>query len=134
MKLECYINGQHRHFEIEPGDILLDVLRREGYLEVKRGCDTGDCGACAVIINGAVMNSCLVFAASVSGKTILTCSSVGTPDDIHLLQETFIEEVIKPAVEDHLGEKVRNLRSKGYNDNQIASMLMIHKHIVENIK
>ena len=49
-------------------------------------------------------------------------------------EETFIEEVIKPAVEDHLGDKVRNLRSKGYNANQIASMLMIHKHIVENIK
>lgn len=49
-------------------------------------------------------------------------------------EESFIEEVIKPAVEDHLAGKVRDLRSKGYDDNRIAAMLMIHKEKVQNIK
>lgn len=49
-------------------------------------------------------------------------------------EESFIEEVIKPAVEDHFADKVRDLRSKGYDDNRIAAMLMIHKEKVQNIK
>ena len=49
-------------------------------------------------------------------------------------EEKFIEEVITPAIKDHLRDKVRDFRSKGYNNNQIAAMLMVHKHIVENIK
>jgi len=49
-------------------------------------------------------------------------------------KESIIEVTIAPAVEDHFRDKVLDLRGKGYNDNQIASMLMIHKHKIENIK
>jgi len=49
-------------------------------------------------------------------------------------KESIIEDIIAPAVEDHFRDKVLDLRGKGYNDNQIASMLMIHKHKIENIK
>ena len=52
MELRVTVNGQPREWTIAPGDLLLDVLRREGYFGVKRGCEKGECGACTVLVNG----------------------------------------------------------------------------------
>ena len=92
MRIIATINGEKVAFGAEPHEMLLDVLRREGYKGVKRGCNTGDCGACAIIIDGVVINSCIVFAASVQGKEIITIEGIGTPDDPHPLQTAFDEE------------------------------------------
>lgn len=91
MRINLKINGKLRALEISPGDILLEVLRREGYKGVKKGCMQGECGACAVLINGRPVNSCLVLAADVDGMEITTIEGIGTPDNPHILQESFVD-------------------------------------------
>ena len=72
MELHLTVNGESLNWTIAPGDLLLDVLRREGYFGVKRGCEKGECGACTVLMNGKPVNSCLMFAAQAEGREILT--------------------------------------------------------------
>ncbi|MDR3677554.1 MAG: (2Fe-2S)-binding protein [Acidobacteriota bacterium] len=74
-----------------PGDLLLDVLRREGYFGVKRGCETGECGACTVLVNGKPINSCLMFAAQTEGCDVLTIEGVEQHGILDPLQEAFLE-------------------------------------------
>ena len=76
MQLDLKVNGETKHWTIAPGDLLLDVLRREGYFGVKRGCESGECGACTVLVNGKPINSCLMFAAQAEGCEILTIEGV----------------------------------------------------------
>jgi len=52
MEVRLNVNGESKQWTIAPGDLLLDVLRREGYFGVKRGCEAGECGACTVLLNG----------------------------------------------------------------------------------
>lgn len=92
MELILNINGERKQLEIEPGDILLDTLRSNGYFGPKHACSTGDCGACTVIIDGEAVNSCLVFSASVDGKNIMTVEGLGTVSNPHPLQRIFVEE------------------------------------------
>jgi aerobic-type carbon monoxide dehydrogenase small subunit (CoxS/CutS family) len=91
MRLEVEVNGRERALEIEPGDLLLDVLRRYGYYGVKRGCDTGDCGSCAVLVDERAINSCIAFAGQMGGKRLLTIEGFGTPEHLDPLQEAFLE-------------------------------------------
>jgi len=90
MKISLTINGESKSMEIQPGEILLDLLRREGYYGVKRGCDDGHCGACAVIIDGQSRDSCLTFAAQVDGCRITTIEGIGTPEAPHPIQEELV--------------------------------------------
>ena len=76
MQLDLKVNGESKHWTIAPGDLLLDVLRREGYFGVKRGCESGECGACTVLVNGKPINSCLMFAAQAEGCEVLTIEGV----------------------------------------------------------
>ncbi len=92
MRISVNINNEYKEWEIEPGDILLDVLRREGYKGVKKGCGQGECGACAVLLNGRSVNSCMVLAADVDGMDIITIEGIGTPDNPDILQKTMVEE------------------------------------------
>ena len=85
------INGAARNVAAEPGDLLLDVLRREGYWGVKRGCETGECGACAVLLDGEPVNSCLMFAAQAEGRELLTIEGVAHGDELHPVQEAFLD-------------------------------------------
>ena len=64
MEVTLNINNENKTFNIEPGEILIDTLRKNGYHGPKRACSTGDCGACTVLLNGEPVNSCLVFTAS----------------------------------------------------------------------
>ena len=76
MQLDLKVNGETKQWTIAPGDLLLDVLRREGYFGVKRGCESGECGACTVLVNGKPINSCLMFAAQAEGCEVLTIEGV----------------------------------------------------------
>ncbi len=90
--LNLTIDGKKKIFNVRAEDMLLDVLRREGHDGVKRGCQKGDCGACGVLIDGALFNSCLVPAMSVDGKTITTIEGIGSSMNPHTLQEIFLQE------------------------------------------
>ena len=67
MHLQLQINHTPHEVIAEPGETLLAVLRRLGYYGTKRGCEDGECGACAVLLDGRPANSCLLLAAQVQG-------------------------------------------------------------------
>lgn len=91
MKIILTINNDKREFDIEPGKILLDLLRDNGYKSVKDGCREGECGACNVLIDGKPTNSCMILAAQVDGAEIMTVEALGNPDKPHAIQEAFVE-------------------------------------------
>jgi aerobic-type carbon monoxide dehydrogenase small subunit (CoxS/CutS family) len=91
MELRVTVNGQPRKWSIAPGDLLLDVLRREGLFGVKRGCEKGECGSCTVLVNGRALNSCLMFAAKVEGCEILTIEGLATGDELDPIQKAFLD-------------------------------------------
>ena len=91
MELRVTVNGQLREWTIAPGDLLLDVLRREGFFGVKRGCEKGECGSCTVLVNGRAMNSCLMFAAKVEGCEVLTIEGLATGDELDPIQKAFLD-------------------------------------------
>jgi len=91
MKLAANINGKDMEIQANPKEFLLEVLRREGFMGVKGGCKKGDCGACAVLIDGELFNSCVLPALSVQGKNITTIEGVGTPNHPHVIQNIFLE-------------------------------------------
>ncbi len=92
LRIRVTINKIEKELIIEPGEILLDVLRREGYYGVKRGCDEGTCGACTIILNGKAIKSCIILAAQAHNGEITTIEGIGTREDPHPLQKTFVEE------------------------------------------
>jgi carbon-monoxide dehydrogenase small subunit len=92
MILRATINGRSVRAEIAPGEFLLPVLRRLGYKGVKFGCGKGDCGACVVLLDGEPVNACLVLAARVQGREILTIEGLGRIDEPHPLQRAYAEE------------------------------------------
>jgi len=85
------VNGEARRWTVAPGDLLLDVLRREGYWGVKRGCETGECGACAVLLDGEPVNSCLMFAVQAGDRDILTVEGVARGEHLDPIQEAFLD-------------------------------------------
>ena len=90
--LRMKINGKAVEVAVKPTWTLLRVLREELRLTgTKKGCEQGDCGACTVIMDGKAVNACLVLALQAESKEIETIESLGTPDDLHPLQESFIE-------------------------------------------
>ena len=94
MELNMIVNSAPVSLEIASDALLLDVLRDKlGLHSVKRGCETGDCGACTVLVDGLPVDSCIYPAFRAEGKTILTVEGLGTPEDMHLLQKTFRERL-----------------------------------------
>ncbi|MFN2482375.1 MAG: (2Fe-2S)-binding protein [Pyrinomonadaceae bacterium] len=92
VRIGCSINGEPRAFEAHPMARLLDVLREELQLTgTKEGCGEGECGACSVLIDGALANSCLVPALQVEGSEIKTIEGVATGEQLHRVQEAFLE-------------------------------------------
>ncbi len=89
MKLNLTINGKKHELVVEPNAVLADVLREAGYKGVKIGCREGSCGACAVMIDGRPRNSCLTLAGTVQNSEILTVEGLGTPENPHVLQQSY---------------------------------------------
>jgi carbon-monoxide dehydrogenase small subunit len=91
--VQATINGEEIEFLCEPRQSLLEVLRETlGLTGAKEGCNNGNCGACNVILDGALVNSCLVLAVEVSGRNLTTIEGIATPQGLHPLQEKFIAQ------------------------------------------
>ena len=91
--LSFTLNDQPVDVLVKPADTLLDVLREKlNVLSPKRGCDTGDCGACTVLLEGETVRSCLTIAMTVAGKSVKTIESYTSKDGkLHPLQKAFHE-------------------------------------------
>jgi len=90
--INCTVNGKPRTLEAHPMERLLDVLREQLHLTgTKEGCGEGECGACSVTIDGRIVNSCLVPVAQVEGATIKTIEGVANGDQMHAVQQAFID-------------------------------------------
>jgi len=86
------VNGMDYEEEIDHRRTLLEVLRENfGLLGTHKGCDEGQCGACTVLIDGKEINSCLVLAASVQGKQITTIEGLAQGEQLHPVQQAFVE-------------------------------------------
>lgn len=86
------INGKQQRVEVFPMARLLDVLRQELQLTgTKEGCGEGECGACAVVVDGRIVNSCLVPVAQVDASEIKTIEGVANDDELHAVQQAFID-------------------------------------------
>ena len=92
ININLKINGKGYNLDIKEELRLLDLLREELKLTgVKEGCGEGECGACTVIMDGETVNSCMVMAFQADGSEILTIEGLGTEDNLHPIQEAFIE-------------------------------------------
>jgi len=86
------VNSETVEFLCEPRQSLLEVLREElGLTGTKEGCNNGNCGACSVIVDGVLVNSCLVLAVEVEGKSVTTIEGIAPPEGLHPLQQKFLE-------------------------------------------
>lgn len=85
------INGQREEGAFPPHRTLLEALRALGHVEVKTGCEKGDCGACAVLVDGVAVDSCLTLAWTVEGQEITTVGGLGDRAEPHPLQAAFAD-------------------------------------------
>ena len=86
-----HVNGDLHELAVEPGETLLQVLRGPlGLVGPKRGCDTGGCGACTVHIDGKAVYSCLTYAHSVQGRSVVTVEGLARDGKLDPLQEAFV--------------------------------------------
>ena len=87
------VNGRRRSAEVEDRDLLVDLLREKLRLTGSHiGCDTSQCGACTVLLNGAAVKSCSLFAAQAEGAKVTTIEGIAKGDTLHPIQQAFHEE------------------------------------------
>lgn len=92
-QVQTRLNGADIDFLCEPRQSLLEVLRDElGMTGTKEGCNNGNCGACSVILNGRVVNSCCVLGVETEGAEVTTIEGVAQGDQLHPLQQAFLNE------------------------------------------
>ena len=99
MILKMNVNGFEVEIDSMPNETLLKALRRSGYFGVKHGCETGECGACTVLLDGKPVNSCVTLASQAEGRQVETIEAVGEhpeqgwrqTDGLHPLQQSFVE-------------------------------------------
>ena len=91
--IKTNVNGKAVSFNVDSQERLIDMLRnRMGLTGTKEGCGKGDCGSCVVVVDGKTVNSCLMLAAQVNGKKVITIEGLGTPEKLHPIQEAFVEK------------------------------------------
>jgi aerobic carbon-monoxide dehydrogenase small subunit len=90
--LALNVNGSAREALVEPRTSLLTFLREQcGLTGTKRGCEEGECGACVVLLDGRLVNACLVFALEAHGGHVTTIEGLGSPQHLEPLQQAFLE-------------------------------------------
>jgi nicotinate dehydrogenase subunit A len=90
--IECILNGAPAHIEADEADVLLDVLRgRLGLFGARFGCGVGQCGACAVLVDGRSVAACQVEMGTLAGRSVTTLEGLGTPERPHPLQAAFLD-------------------------------------------
>ena len=90
--VQTTINGEEINFLCEPRQSLLEVLRDIlGMTGTKEGCNDGNCGACTVIFDGRIINSCLVLGVEVQGREVTTIEGLATAEGLHPIQTAFLE-------------------------------------------
>jgi carbon-monoxide dehydrogenase small subunit len=92
MKISLIVNGEEREAAVHDSESLLFVLREGlGLLGAKDACLQGECGSCTVLLDGDPVCSCLVMAADAAGSEVVTVEGLGTEDELHPVQEAFVE-------------------------------------------
>jgi len=90
VSVSVVVNGEKRTASVPPETTLLRLLRETFNLTgAKLGCDVGDCGACTVIVDGKLVNSCLMLVGQVDGRDVLTIEGLATSDRLHPIQKAF---------------------------------------------
>ncbi len=91
--VQCRINDREVEFLCEPRQSLLEVLRDDLRLTgSKEGCNNGNCGACNVLLDGRLVNACLVLAVEIQGRAVMTIEGIAGPTGLHPLQQKFLEQ------------------------------------------
>ena len=91
-QVQTTINGEEINFLCEPRQSLLEVLRDVlGMTGTKEGCNDGNCGACTIILDGRIVDSCLVLGVEAQGSDIMTIEGMASPEGLHPLQQSFLE-------------------------------------------
>jgi putative selenate reductase molybdopterin-binding subunit len=91
MRIHFTLNGSARQFECDPGESLLALLRRAEIWSVKHGCETGECGACSVLMDGVLTPTCVMLAAQAEGRSLVTVEGLAAGQAVHPLQQAFID-------------------------------------------
>ena len=90
--VDIKVNGEAQRVEVPARRLLSDFLRDDLHLTgTKRGCETGICGACSVLVDGEVVKSCLMLAVQVNGRSVTTVEGLSQGDTLHPLQESFMQ-------------------------------------------
>lgn len=90
--VQITVNGTRREVDVPPMKRLLDVLREDLHLTgTKEGCGEGECGACAVLLDGELVNSCLIPALQANGSRLCTIEGVSNDSQLHPIQQCFLE-------------------------------------------
>jgi aerobic-type carbon monoxide dehydrogenase small subunit (CoxS/CutS family) len=85
------LNGRLTQVDVKPGTTLLEYIRGHGIHSPKQGCDHGECGACAVLVDGLSQNACLLLVAQLEGRSVETLEVLNATTEMQALQEAFLE-------------------------------------------
>jgi carbon-monoxide dehydrogenase small subunit len=90
--IECTINGKMVSIEVEAGETALEMIRDRLLLKgTKEGCGIGECGACTIVVDGKSVNACLMLAAQLHGREIITVEGLEENGDLNPLQQSFVD-------------------------------------------
>ena len=93
VEVKAVINGEEVQFLCEPRQSLLEVLRETlGLTGTKEGCNNGNCGACNIILDDSLVNSCLVLAVEINGRRVTTIEGIASKEGLHPLQEKYLSQ------------------------------------------
>ena len=92
MQVSLKVNGEEHNLDVSPSKLLVDFVREDlGLTGTHVGCDTSQCGACTVHLNGRAVKSCSILVAQIDGAEVLTIEGIGTTEDLHPMQAAFRE-------------------------------------------